>query len=79
MSIFTPEELVSTQQDNVSSIFALANHALYHFQKLVELDLPAVKSALAEGEANWQETLSGNASEDFLTSQVNVAYRAPGR
>jgi len=72
MSVFTPEELVSAQHGNVTTQFALLNQAFHGIQKLVELNLQAVRSVLAEGEADWQEALSGKAPGALLTSQVNA-------
>ncbi|MFL9935441.1 TIGR01841 family phasin [Paraburkholderia sp. RL18-103-BIB-C] len=72
MNVFTPEQLVSAQQGNITALFALANQAFHGFQKLIELNLQVAKSTLAEGEASWQEALSGKAPEAFLTSQANA-------
>jgi phasin family protein len=76
MNVFTPEQLVSAQQGNVTTLFALTNQAFEGFQKLVELNLQAAKSALAESEAGWQEALSGKAPGAFFTSQVGAAQPA---
>jgi phasin family protein len=72
MSVFTPEQLTSAQQGNVAALFALTNQAFLGIQKLSELNLQAVKSALAEGEANWQAALSGKTPETLFASQVNA-------
>jgi phasin family protein len=72
MNVFTPEQLVSAQQGNVTTLFALTNQAFHGFQKLIELNLQVAKSTLAEGEASWQEALSGKAPEAFLTSPGNA-------
>jgi phasin family protein len=72
MSVFTPEQLVSAQRGNVTTLFALTNQAFHGFQKVIELNLQVVKSTLVEGEASWQEALSGKAPEALLTSQVNA-------
>ncbi|BCG01634.1 hypothetical protein PPGU19_062020 (plasmid) [Paraburkholderia sp. PGU19] len=51
MSVFT-EQLVPLQQGNVITLFALTNQAFQGLQKVVALNLQAVRSALAEGEVN---------------------------
>lgn len=72
MSVFTQEQRVSAQQGYLTALFALTNQAFHGFQKLIELNLQLAKSTLAEGDASWREALSGNASEAFLTSQVDA-------
>jgi len=48
MSVFAPEELVSSYQSSVASLFAFANPAFQGFQAVVEFNLQAVKAAMAE-------------------------------
>src|ERR1700737_2423418 len=66
MSVFAPEQLVATQQSNVATLYALTNQAFQGIQRLVELNLQVAKSALAEGEENWQEALSGKTPVELL-------------
>jgi phasin family protein len=72
MIAFTSEQFVSVQRGNVTTLFALTNRAFHGFQKVIELNLHVVTSTLVEGEAGWQEALSGNAPEALLTSPVNA-------
>jgi phasin family protein len=72
MSVFT-EQLVPLQQGNVITLFALTNQAFQGLQKVAALNLQAVRSALAEGEVNWKEALSGQPPEAIVTRQINTA------
>jgi phasin family protein len=75
MSVFAPEELVSSYQSSVASLFALANPAFQGFQAVVELNLQAVKAAIAESEDNLNDALSGKSPAEFLTRQSNVTQQ----
>lgn len=72
MSAFTPEQLVSAQRGNATTLFALTNQAFHGFQKVIELNLQVTRSTLAEGEASWQDALSSNTPEALLTRQINA-------
>jgi phasin family protein len=69
MSVFT--QLVTLQQGNVITLFALTNQAFQGLQKVAALNLQAVRSALAE--VNWKEALSGQPPEAIVTRQINTA------
>lgn len=72
MGVFT-EQLVPLQQGNVITLFALTNQAFRGLQKVAALNLQAIRSALAEGEVNWKEALSGQPPEAIVTRQINTA------
>ena len=80
MSVFAPEELVSSYQSSVASLFAFANPAFQGFQAVVEFNLQAVKAAMAEGEDNLNDALSGKSPAEFLTrqSKVTATHREDG-
>lgn len=44
MTVFTPVQLISTQQGKIAALFALPNEALHVFQSLVEFNLQTIKS-----------------------------------
>ncbi|MEZ0605686.1 phasin family protein [Paraburkholderia sp. IW21] len=73
MSVFTPEQLVATHQANLATLFAFTDQAFQGYQKLVELNLQAVRSTLAEGQENWQEALSGKTPVELFARQASQA------
>jgi phasin family protein len=76
MSVFDPEQLISAQKGNAATLFALTNQAFEGFQKLIELNIQAVRSALAERETYWREALSCKTSEEFLAWRTNLMQLA---
>ncbi|SOE45860.1 phasin family protein [Burkholderia sp. OK233] len=76
MNVFAPEQLVAAHRANIAILFALTNQAFQGFQRLVELNLQVGKSALAEGEENWQEALSGKTPVELLTRQASSTQPA---
>jgi phasin family protein len=73
MTNLTPEQVVSTQRTNVTAFFAIANQALLSFQEVVDLNVQATKSLLAEGEVHSNEVLAGKVPSAFLVGRPGVA------
>jgi phasin family protein len=79
MSIFAPEELVSSYKTSVTALFALANPVFQGFQAVIELNLQAVKAALAEGEDNLGDAFSGKNPAELIARQFNVTQQFAGK
>ncbi|MBT2792838.1 phasin family protein [Paraburkholderia strydomiana] len=72
MSIFEPDQFVAAQTDNAVTLFALTNKAFESFQRMTELNLQTIHSALATSEAYWHEALSVKTPEEYLTWQAGL-------
>jgi phasin family protein len=79
MSVFEPDQLIASQKSNAAALFALTNQAFGSFQRLVELNLQTVQSALAKSEAYWQEALSVKTPEEYITRQTKLLQPAAGQ
>ncbi|MFL9898049.1 phasin family protein [Paraburkholderia fungorum] len=79
MSVFEPDQLIASQKSNAATLFALTNLAFESFQRLVELNLQTVRSALAKSETYWQEALSVKTPEEYITRQTNLLQPAAGQ
>ncbi|KAE8761130.1 TIGR01841 family phasin [Paraburkholderia madseniana] len=76
MSVFDPEQLIAVQKANSATLFALTNQAFERFQRLVQLNLQTVQSALAKSEAYWLEAQSVKTPEEFLAWRTNLMQPA---
>jgi phasin family protein len=76
MSVFEPDQLIESQKSNTATLFALTNQAFESFQRLVELNLQTVRSALAESETYWREALSCKTPEEFLAWRTSLMQPA---
>ena len=72
MSVSSPEQIVAAQQANLDASWALATVAFDGFQKLVELNLQAVKSILAESHDNVRKPLPANDPQDLVALQARL-------
>jgi len=72
MSLSSPEQIAAAQKSNLDTSWALANMAFEGFQKLVELNLQAVKSTLAEGRDNVGKALPANDPKDLAALQARL-------
>lgn len=79
MSVFEPEQFVTVHRTNIATLFTLTNQAFRGFQRLVELNLQVVKSALAEGEESWQEALSGKTPVELLGGHASSTQPAAAK
>jgi phasin family protein len=79
MSVFDPDQLTASQKANAVTLFALTNQTFEGFQKLIELNIQVVRSALAESEAYWREALSCKTPEEFLAWRTNLMQPAAER
>ena len=72
MSLSSHEQIAAAQKSNLDTSWALANTVFEGFQKLVELNLQAVKSTLAEGRDNVGKTLPANDPQDLVAMQARL-------
>jgi len=75
MSVFHPQLLVAAKT-NTATLFALTNQPFEGFEKLIELNIQALRSALTESETYWREALSCNAPEEFLAQRTGLMQSA---
>ena len=76
MSSFMPDQFAAVQNANLRHLFALTNMAFEGFQKLTELNLQAVRTALAEGQHNAEAVLAGKDLREVIAVEGNLAQPA---
>jgi phasin family protein len=72
MSLSSPEQFAAAQKTNLDTSWAVANVMFEGFQKLVELNLHAVKSTLGEGRENLGKALPANDPQDLVSAQARL-------
>src|ERR1700738_5353431 len=72
MTLLTPEQIGATQKANLDTLFGLVNTAFDGFQKLVQLNLQVVKSAIAESQDNTHKALSVKDPQELLALQASL-------
>lgn len=75
MSLLTPEQFVAAQKANLETLFGLTGKAFEGVEKLVELNLQAVRSNIAEGQEHTQRLLSAKDPQELLA--LNASYAQP--
>jgi phasin family protein len=73
MSLLTPEQFVAAQKANLETLFGLTGKAFEGIEKLVELNLQAVRSNLAETQEQAQRALSAKDAQELLALQASYA------
>jgi phasin family protein len=76
MSLLTPEQFVAAQKANLETLFGLTGKAFEGVEKLVELNLQAVRSNIAEGQEHAQRLLSAKDAQELLALNANFAQPA---
>lgn len=76
MSIFESNQFIASQTDNAVTLFALTNTTFESFQRLIELNVQTIHSAIATSEAYWREALSVKTPEEYLTWQTGLIQPA---
>ncbi|MEX3582159.1 MAG: phasin family protein [Burkholderia sp.] len=71
MSLLTPEQVTAAQKANLESLFGLTSKTFESVEKLIELNVQVVKSALAESQQNLQRALSVKDSQELLALQAS--------
>ncbi len=74
--MLTPEQVLATQKANVETLFGLTNKAFEGVEKLVELNLQAVKSALGEAAETTKAVLSVKDAQELLALQAGLLQPA---
>jgi phasin family protein len=69
MSSLAPEKVIESQKAGVDTTFGLASHAVESFEKLVDLNVRTVRSALDEHQALVARTLSVRDPQEFFALQ----------
>lgn len=75
MSLLTPEQFVAAQKANLETLFGLTGKAFEGVEKLVELNLQAVRSNISEGQEHAQRLLSAKDAQELLA--LNASYAQP--
>jgi phasin family protein len=75
MSLLTPEQFVAAQKANLETFFGLTGKAFEGVEKLVELNLQAVRSNITEGQEQAQRALSAKDAQELLA--LNASYAQP--
>ena len=65
------EQITATNKANLDNLFSLSNKAFAGVEKLVELNLAAGRSALAESAAHAQAVLSAKDAQELIALQTN--------
>lgn len=73
MSLLTPEQFVAAQKANLEALFGLTSKAFEGVEKLVELNLQAIRSNLAETQEHTQRALSAKDPQELLALQAGYA------
>ncbi|MCX4159808.1 MULTISPECIES: TIGR01841 family phasin [Paraburkholderia] len=79
MNQWNPERHAAAQRATAEASFATANQVFESFQKMVKLNLQAVKSGIAESEEIALNALSGKSPQEWVTLQGGVANLIPDR
>ena len=73
MTLFTSEQISTVQKAQFETLFALTSKAFEGIEKLIELNLQAVKSTLAESQENAQRALLVKDAQELLALQASLA------
>ena len=76
MSLLTPEQIVAAQKANLETLFGLTGKAFEGVEKLVELNLQAIRSNIAESQEHAQRVLSAKDPQELLALQASYAQPA---
>ncbi|PLZ02773.1 Phasin (PHA-granule associated protein) [Burkholderia sp. WAC0059] len=71
MSLLTPEQFAAAQKANLETLFGLTGKAFEGVEKLVELNLQAVRSNIAETQEHAQRALSVKDVQELLALQAS--------
>ena len=74
--MITVEQVVNVQKSNVDTLFGLAGTAFDGIEKLVELNLQAAKSAIADAGANTKAALSVKDAQELMALQSSLLQPA---
>lgn len=72
MTPWSAEQITAVQQANLAIMFGLTNKALEGFERLVQLNLQAMKSTLAETRETAQKALGAENQQEFQALQASM-------
>jgi phasin family protein len=75
MSLPTPEQMADAQRASLETLFGLTSKAFEGLEKLINLNLQAVRSTLADSQANAQRAASVRDAQELL--QLQAAMTQP--
>ncbi|AIO32138.1 TIGR01841 family phasin [Burkholderia pseudomultivorans] len=79
MSVFAPEKFAADYQSGIAAWFAIARPAIQGFEAVVELNLQATKTALAEYEDKLKGAFNSNNPAASFAQQVAAPQEATGK
>ena len=74
---FANDQLVATQKSTLDTLTNLSEKAFASFEKLVELNMAAVKAVLSESLANLQSLSSAKDAQEFMALQSDLIKPMP--
>jgi len=74
--MITVEQIVNTQKSNVDTFFGLTGKAFEGVEKLIELNLSAAKTAMAEAAQTTQAALSVKDAQELVALQQSLLQPA---
>ncbi|MGS0893508.1 TIGR01841 family phasin [Burkholderia stagnalis] len=79
MSVFAPEKFAADYQSGIAAWFAIARPAIHGFEAVVELNLQAAKTALAEYEDKLKNAFNGSNPAEGFAQQAAAPQEAAGK
>lgn len=70
--MITPDQFIASHKTNLETINGLTNKAIEGYEKLIELNLQAVKAAVAESYDHAQAVLSAKDPQDLVALQTSM-------
>jgi phasin family protein len=70
LQMLTPEQIISTNKANATTVFGLTEKAFAGVEKLVELNIAASKAAINESMSHAQALLSIKDPQEFISVQT---------
>ena len=74
--MITVEQIVNTQKTNVETLFGLTGKAFEGFEKLIELNISAAKTAMTEAAATTRAALSAKDAQELVALQTSLLQPA---
>jgi phasin family protein len=74
--MITVEQIVNTQKTNVETLFGLTGKAFEGFEKLIELNISAAKTAMTEAAQNTKAALSAKDAQELVALQTSLLQPA---
>src|SRR6476659_8993821 len=74
--MITVEQIVNTQKSSVDTLFGLTGKAFEGIEKLIELNLSAAKTAMAEAAQTTQAALSVKDAQELMALQSSLLQPA---